>query len=154
MENFARRESEFLRLCRVKLGMDDFYTVKVIGRGAFGQVRLVQKKDTGKVFAMKSLRKADMMKRDQLAHVKAERDLLVESTHSEWIVQLYYSFQDSENLYLIMEFLQGGDLMTMLIKYDTFSEDVTRFYMAECVEAISFVHSMGFVHRDIKVLLT
>jgi protein-serine/threonine kinase len=85
----------------------------------------------------------------QLAHVRAERDVLAES-NSPWVVQLYYSFQDSNYLYLLMEFLPGGDLMTMLIKYDTFSEDVTRFYMAECVLAIEAVHKLGFIHRDIK----
>ncbi|KAJ3040456.1 Serine/threonine-protein kinase [Rhizophlyctis rosea] len=146
----GRKESEFLRLRRVRMGVDDFQTVKVIGKGAFGEVRLVQKQDTGKIYAMKTLRKADMMKKDQLAHVKAERDVLAESVHTPWVVQLYYSFQDPTYLYLIMEFLPGGDLMTMLIKYDTFSEDVTRFYMAECVCAISAVHDLGFVHRDIK----
>ena len=82
----------------------------------------------------------------QLAHVKAERDVLAES-ESPWVVQLYYSFQDPQYLYLIMEFLPGGDLMTMLIKYDTFSEDVTRFYIAECVLAIEDIHKMGFIHR-------
>jgi protein-serine/threonine kinase len=84
--------------------------------------------------------------RAQLAHVRAERDVLAES-NSPWVVQLFYSFQDPAYLYLIMEFLPGGDLMTMLIKYDTFSEDVTRFYMAECVMAIEAVHSLGFIHR-------
>ena len=82
----------------------------------------------------------------QLAHVRAERDVLAES-NSPWVVQLFYSFQDSSYLYLIMEFLPGGDLMTMLIKYDTFSEDVTRFYIAECVLAIEAVHKLGFIHR-------
>ncbi|KAI9017809.1 kinase-like domain-containing protein [Gaertneriomyces semiglobifer] len=147
---YAQRESEFLRLRRVRMGVDDFITVKVIGKGAFGEVRLVQKSDTGKIYAMKTLRKTEMVKKDQLAHVKAERDVLAESVHTPWVVQLYYSFQDPVYLYLIMEFLPGGDLMTMLIKYDTFSEDVTRFYMAECVCAIEAVHSLGYVHRDIK----
>ena len=82
----------------------------------------------------------------KLAHVRAERDVLAES-NSPWVVQLYYSFQDPSYLYLIMEFLPGGDLMTMLIKYDTFSEDVTRFYIAECVLAIEAVHKLGFIHR-------
>lgn len=82
----------------------------------------------------------------QLAHVRAERDVLAES-NSPWVVQLFYSFQDPAYLYLIMEFLPGGDLMTMLIKYDTFSEDVTRFYIAECVLAIEAVHKLGFIHR-------
>ncbi|CAM0139213.1 Serine/threonine-protein kinase [Umbelopsis sp. WA50703] len=149
LQALGRKESDFLKLRRTRLTLSDFITIKVIGKGAFGEVRLVQKADSGKIYAMKTLRKADMMQKDQLAHVKAERDVLAES-NSPWIVQLYYSFQDSQYLYLIMEFLPGGDLMTMLIQYDTFSEDVTRFYMAECVLAIEFVHKMGFVHRDIK----
>ncbi|KAF8640000.1 hypothetical protein AX17_001246 [Amanita inopinata Kibby_2008] len=149
LQQLGRKESTFLRLKRTKLGLDDFRTVKVIGKGAFGEVRLVQKKDTGKIYAMKTLNKVEMLKKDQLAHVRAERDVLAESD-SHWVVQLYYSFQDPTFLYLIMEFLPGGDLMTMLIKYDTFSEDVTRFYMAECVLAIEAVHKLGFIHRDIK----
>ncbi|KAJ3012102.1 Serine/threonine-protein kinase [Thoreauomyces humboldtii] len=147
---YGQRESEFLRLRRVRMSVQDFTTVKVIGKGAFGEVRLVQKADTGKIYAMKTLRKTEMMKKDQLAHVKAERDVLAESVNTPWVVQLYYSFQDAVFLYLIMEFLPGGDLMTMLIKYDTFSEDVTRFYMAECVSSIDAVHRLGYVHRDIK----
>uniref|UniRef100_A0A0W0FJV5 non-specific serine/threonine protein kinase n=1 Tax=Moniliophthora roreri TaxID=221103 RepID=A0A0W0FJV5_MONRR len=149
LQQLGRKESTYLRLRRTKLGLDDFKTVKVIGKGAFGEVRLVQKTDTGKIYAMKTLKKDEMLKKDQLAHVRAERDVLAES-NSPWVVQLFYSFQDPSYLYLIMEFLPGGDLMTMLIKYDTFSEDVTRFYMAECVLAIEAVHKLGFIHRDIK----
>lgn len=145
----GKQESSFLRLRRMRLCADDFLTVKVIGKGAFGEVRLVQKKDTGKIYAMKTLLKSEMFKKDQLAHVKSERDVLADSD-SPWVVNLYYSFQDAVYLYLIMEFLPGGDLMTMLIKYEIFSEDVTRFYMAECVLAIEAVHKLGFIHRDIK----
>ncbi|PKI83104.1 Serine/threonine-protein kinase [Malassezia vespertilionis] len=145
----GRRESSFLRLRRTRLGLADFRTVKVIGKGSFGEVRVVQKVDTGKIYAMKTLRKSEMLKKDQLAHVRAERDVLAES-NSPWIVQLYYSFQDTAYLYLLMEFLPGGDLMTMLIKYDTFSEDVTRFYIAECVLALESIHILGFIHRDVK----
>ncbi|RDB22790.1 Serine/threonine-protein kinase CBK1 [Hypsizygus marmoreus] len=149
LQQLGKKESTYLRLRRTKLGLDDFRTVKVIGKGAFGEVRLVQKTDTGKIYAMKTLKKEEMLKKDQLAHVRAERDVLAESD-SPWVVQLFYSFQDPSYLYLIMEFLPGGDLMTMLIKYDTFSEDVTRFYIAECVLAIEAVHKLGFIHRDIK----
>lgn len=78
--------------------------------------------------------------------MRAERDILAESD-SQWVVKLYTTFQDSTFLYMLMEFLPGGDLMTMLIKYDTFSEDITRFYMAELVLAIEAVHKMGFIHR-------
>ncbi|ODV88698.1 hypothetical protein CANCADRAFT_28758 [Tortispora caseinolytica NRRL Y-17796] len=149
LASLGKKESAFLRLRRTRLSLDDFQTVKVIGKGAFGEVRLVQKKDTGKIYAMKTLLKSEMYNKEQLAHVKAERDVLA-GADSPWVVSLYYSFQDSQYLYLIMEFLPGGDLMTMLINYDVFSEDVTRFYMAECVLAIEAIHKQGFIHRDIK----
>ncbi|EGV62148.1 Serine/threonine-protein kinase CBK1 [Yamadazyma tenuis ATCC 10573] len=149
LHSLGRKESQFLRLRRTKLSLEDFTTVKVIGKGAFGEVRLVQKRDTGKIYAMKTLLKSEMYKKDQLAHVKAERDVLAGSD-SPWVVSLYYSFQDSQYLYLIMEFLPGGDLMTMLIRWQVFTEDITRFYMAECVLAIEAIHKLGFIHRDIK----
>lgn len=149
LQNLGKKESQFLRLRRTKLSLEDFTTVKVIGKGAFGEVRLVQKKDTGKIYAMKTLLKSEMYKKDQLAHVKAERDVLAGSD-SPWVVSLYYSFQDTQYLYLIMEFLPGGDLMTMLIRWQIFTEDITRFYMAECVLAIEAIHKLGFIHRDIK----
>ncbi|KAL1678542.1 kinase-like domain-containing protein [Schizophyllum commune] len=149
LQQLGKKESTFLRMKRTKLGVDDFRTVKVIGKGAFGEVRLVQKRDTGKIYAMKSLNKQAMLQKDQLAHVRAERDVLAQS-NSPWVVELFYSFQDPLYLYLVMEFLPGGDLMTMLIKYDTFSEDVTRFYIGQCVLAIEAVHKLGFIHRDIK----
>ncbi|KAI8883124.1 kinase-like protein [Backusella circina FSU 941] len=149
IQSFGKKESQYLRLRRCRIGSDDFSTIKVIGKGAFGEVRLVQAFDTGKIYAMKILRKSEMLRKDQLAHVKAERDILAES-NSPWIVQLYFSFQDPTYLYLIMEFLPGGDLMTMLIKYDTFSEPVTQFYIGEIVLALETIHKLGFVHRDIK----
>lgn len=149
LAQLGRRETNFLRLRRTRLGLSDFRPVKVIGKGSFGEVRVVQKVDTGKIYAMKTLRKSEMFKKDQLAHVRAERDVLAES-NTPWVVQLYYSFQDAAYLYLLMEFLPGGDLMTMLIKYDTFSEDVTRFYIAECVLALEGIHQLGFIHRDVK----
>ena len=106
-QQHAQKETEFLRLKRSRLGVEDFEALKVIGRGAFGEVRLVQKKDTGHVYAMKILRKADMLEREQVAHVRAERDILVEADH-QWVVKMFYSFQDPINLYLVMEFLPGG----------------------------------------------
>lgn len=145
----AVKETEFLRLKRSRLGVEDFEPLKVIGRGAFGEVRLVQKKDTGHVYAMKILRKADMLEKEQVAHVRAERDILVEADH-QWVVKMYYSFQDPINLYLIMEFLPGGDMMTLLMKKDTLSEDCTQFYITETALALESIHKLGFIHRDIK----
>ncbi|TKC38010.1 hypothetical protein EI555_013018, partial [Monodon monoceros] len=145
----ARKETEFLRLKRTRLGLEDFESLKVIGRGAFGEVRLVQKKDTGHVYAMKILRKADMLEKEQVGHIRAERDILVEAD-SLWVVKMFYSFQDKLNLYLIMEFLPGGDMMTLLMKKDTLTEEETQFYAAETVLAIDSIHQLGFIHRDIK----
>ncbi|XP_028414157.1 serine/threonine-protein kinase tricorner-like [Dendronephthya gigantea] len=145
----AQKETEFLRLKRSRLGVDDFDSLKVIGRGAFGEVRLVQKKDTGHVYAMKILRKADMLEKEQVAHVRAERDVLAEA-ENPWVVKMYFSFQDAQFLYLVMEFLPGGDLMTMLMKRDTFTEEEARMYIAESVLAIDSIHTLGFIHRDIK----
>lgn len=85
-------------------------------------------------------------KKDQLAHVRSERDVLAEAD-SPWVVKLHTTFQDATFLYMLMEYLPGGDLMTMLIKYEIFSEDITRFYMAEITLAIEAVHKLGFIHR-------
>ncbi|KAF2661449.1 kinase-like protein [Lophiostoma macrostomum CBS 122681] len=149
-ENQMRKaETEFLRFLRTKEKPENFATLKIIGKGAFGEVKLVQRKHDGKVYALKSLVKTEMMKKEQLAHVRAERDILAESD-SPWVVKLHTTFQDSTFLYMLMEFLPGGDLMTMLIKYEIFTEDITRFYMAEITLAIEAVHKLGFIHRDIK----
>ena len=143
------KETEFLRLKRSKLGAADFEAIKVIGKGAFGEVRLVQKVDTGHIYAMKVLRKSEMVSKEQVGHVRAERDALVEADH-QWVVKMFFSFQDPTNLYLVMEFLPGGDLMTLLMKEDTLSEEVAQFYMAETALAIEYIHSLNFIHRDIK----
>ncbi|KAH8808333.1 kinase-like domain-containing protein [Xylogone sp. PMI_703] len=147
--NAGKQEGKYLRFLRTKDRPENYNTIKIIGKGAFGEVKLVQKKADGKVYAMKSLIKTEMFKKDQLAHVRAERDILAESD-SPWVVKLYTTFQDQDFLYMLMEFLPGGDLMTMLIKYEIFSEDITRFYIAEIVLAIEAVHKLGFIHRDIK----
>ncbi|KAH8650062.1 serine/threonine protein kinase, AGC family COT1 [Xylariales sp. PMI_506] len=148
-QNGGKKEGRYLRFLRTKDKPENYTTVKIIGKGAFGEVKLVQKKADGQVYAMKSLIKTEMFKKDQLAHVRAERDILAESD-SPWVVKLFTTFQDASFLYMLMEFLPGGDLMTMLIKYEIFSEDITRFYIAEIVLAIEAVHKLGFIHRDIK----
>ncbi|KAK8924717.1 Serine/threonine-protein kinase cot-1 [Metarhizium anisopliae] len=145
----GRKEGQYLRFLRTKDKPENYQTIKVIGRGAFGEVKLVQKKANGQVYAMKSLIKTEMLQRDQLAHVRSERDILAEA-ESPWVVKLFTTFQDAYFLYMLMEYLPGGDLMAMLIKYEIFSEDITRFYMAECILAIEAVHKLGFIHRDIK----
>ncbi|KAG5613089.1 hypothetical protein H5410_024370 [Solanum commersonii] len=182
LRNLEKRETEYMRLQRHKVGIDDFEQLTVIGKGAFGEkvrfsirgllpcvrrihdtanvrmdideadfsrVRLCRFKSTGEIFAMKKLKKSDMLSRGQVEHVRSERNLLVE-VDSRCIVKLFYSFQDSDFLYLIMEYLPGGDIMTLLMREDVLSENVARFYIAESILAIQSIHQHNYVHRDIK----
>jgi serine/threonine protein kinase len=136
------------------------------------QVRVVRKKDTQEVFAMKIMKKSEMIKKNQVQHIRAERDLL-SLADNPYVVKLMFSFQvrlllllvafssssliagwggfcyvqDDLNLYLVMEYLQGGDLMTILIKYDVLTEEQTRFFIAETALAIKSVHDLNYVHR-------
>lgn len=145
----SQKESNYIRLKRAKMDKSMFTKIKPIGVGAFGEVTLVKKIDTSHLYAMKTLRKADVLKRNQVAHVKAERDILAEADN-EWVVKLYYSFQDKDNLYFVMDYIPGGDLMSLLIKLGIFEEALARFYIAELTCAVESVHKMGFIHRDIK----
>ncbi|KAL2323416.1 hypothetical protein Fmac_027795 [Flemingia macrophylla] len=144
-----KKETEYMRLQRHKMGVDDFESLTMIGKGAFGEVRVCREKTSGHVYAMKKLKKSEMLRRGQVEHVKAERNLLAE-VDSNCIVKLYCSFQDEEYLYLIMEYLPGGDMMTLLMRKDTLTEDEARFYVGETVLAIESIHKHNYIHRDIK----
>lgn len=148
-QTLFQKETNYNRLKRTKMDISMFDKISKIGTGAFGEVWLVRKIDTNMLYAMKILRKSEVLKRNQVAHVKAERDILAEADN-EWVVKLYYSFQDNKFLYFVMDYIPGGDLMNLLIKFGIFPEDLARFYIAELVLAIESVHNMGFVHRDIK----
>ena len=144
-----QKETNYIRLKRSKMDPSMFTKLQVIGVGAFGEVRLTKHVQSGSLYAMKILKKSEVLKRNQVAHVKAERDILAEADN-EWVVKLFYSFQDTDNLYFVMEYVPGGDLMSLLIKRGFFPEEMARFYVAELVLAIESVHRMGFIHRDIK----
>ncbi|CAJ0573788.1 unnamed protein product, partial [Mesorhabditis spiculigera] len=144
-----QKENRYMRLKRQKMSTKMFEVLKEIGVGAFGRVALVKKKDTEQVYAMKTLRKSDVIKKQQASHVKAERDILAEA-NSPWIVKLFFSFQDERCLYFIMEYVPGGDMMGMLITMGIFPEKLARFYTAELTCALEYVHSLKFIHRDIK----
>lgn len=150
-------EIKIAKETRKRLCPSDFESLAVIGRGAFGEVRLVRRRgkpedpNTGRIFALKSMKKEMMVVKNQVHHVKAERDVLATAdTSNRWLTVLHYSFFDSTHLYMAMEYMPGGDLMSLLIKEDTFPEHVTRFFMAEAAQAISSVHALGYIHRDIK----
>ncbi|KAM6970792.1 serine/threonine-protein kinase LATS2 [Aplochiton taeniatus] len=144
-----QKESNYNRLRRAKMDKSMFIKIKTLGIGAFGEVCLTRKVDTGALYAMKTLRKKDVLNRNQVAHVKAERDILAEADN-EWVVRLYYSFQDRDSLYFVMDYIPGGDMMSLLIRMGIFPEPLARFYVAELTLAIESVHKMGFIHRDIK----
>ncbi|XP_049320068.1 serine/threonine-protein kinase MRCK alpha isoform X5 [Astyanax mexicanus] len=135
---------------QMRLHREDFEILKVIGRGAFGEVAVVKVKNSDKVFAMKILNKWEMLKRAETACFREERDVLVNGD-SQWITTLHYAFQDDNFLYLVMDYYVGGDLLTLLSKFeDRLPEDMSRFYLAEMVLAIDSVHQLHYVHRDIK----
>ncbi|XP_026085924.1 serine/threonine-protein kinase MRCK alpha-like isoform X6 [Carassius auratus] len=135
---------------QMRLHKEDFEILKVIGRGAFGEVAVVKVKSSDKVFAMKILNKWEMLKRAETACFREERDVLVNGD-CQWITRLHYAFQDDNFLYLVMDYYVGGDLLTLLSKFeDRLPEDMARFYLAEMVLAIDSVHQLHYVHRDIK----
>ncbi|KAG9351401.1 hypothetical protein JZ751_022651 [Albula glossodonta] len=124
---------------------------KVLGQGSFGKVFLVRKKtgpDAGQLYAMKVLRKATLKVRDRV-RTKMERDILVEVNHP-FIVKLHYAFQTEGKLYLILDFLRGGDLFTRLSKEVMFTEEDVKFYLAELALALDHLHSLGIIYRDLK----
>ncbi|NWS57864.1 MRCKA kinase, partial [Chunga burmeisteri] len=135
---------------QMRLHKEDFEILKVIGRGAFGEVAVVKLKNADKVFAMKILNKWEMLKRAETACFREERDVLVNGDN-QWITTLHYAFQDENYLYLVMDYYVGGDLLTLLSKFeDRLPEDMARFYLAEMVIAVDSVHQLHYVHRDIK----
>lgn len=132
-----------------RYNVTDFKIVKTIGKGAFGEVRVVVEKESEAVYALKMMSKKEMIAKKQVSHIQAERNLLA-AADNEWLVKMHFSFQDNTWLYLVMEYCAGGDLMTILMRDDILSEPQTRFYMSELAQAIKSVHDLKFVHRDLK----
>ncbi|KAL9980422.1 hypothetical protein ACROYT_G009010 [Oculina patagonica] len=149
VENFLQRyekPSKIIEDCR--MNANDFQVVKVIGRGAFGEVQLVRHRASKKVYAMKLLSKFEMIKRSDSAFFWEEREIMAHTT-SPWIVKLHFAFQDAKNLYMVMDYMAGGDLVNLMSNYDI-PEKWAKFYGAEVVLALDAIHSMGFIHRDVK----
>ncbi|KAK1433775.1 hypothetical protein QVD17_10692 [Tagetes erecta] len=137
-----------------KIGPGDFEIMRVIGKGSFGKVFQVRRKDKRSmnddgIYAMKVMRKDTIIKNNHVDYMKAERDILTKVVHP-FIVQLRYSFQTKTKLYLILDFINGGHLFFHLYRQGIFSEDQARVYTAEIVSAVSHLHERGIVHRDLK----
>uniref|UniRef100_A0A0G4G779 non-specific serine/threonine protein kinase n=1 Tax=Chromera velia CCMP2878 TaxID=1169474 RepID=A0A0G4G779_9ALVE len=150
MEEYGREQAEYLRASRKRETTEDYEPLKILGQGAFGVVRLVRRRADGAVLALKQMPKKLMQNKNQRNRVLAERSALSSLDNAPGVVSLYSTFQDGDNLYLAMEYLPGGDFMSHLIRLDILTEDVTRFYIAELVQAVDEVHKRGYVHRDIK----
>uniref|UniRef100_A0A8C8DU79 Rho-associated protein kinase 2 n=1 Tax=Oryzias sinensis TaxID=183150 RepID=A0A8C8DU79_9TELE len=149
IETFLNRCKCFYKELRdLQMKSEDFEKVKVIGRGAFGEVQLVRHKASQKVYAMKLLSKFEMIKRSDSAFFWEERGIMA-FANSPWVVQLCCAFQDEHYLYMVMEYMPGGDLVNLTSTYDV-PEKWAKFYTAEVVMALDAIHSMGFIHRDVK----
>ncbi|XP_028035269.1 citron Rho-interacting kinase-like [Bombyx mandarina] len=141
--------STLAELRRTRVCISDFEVVQTIGRGYFGEVNMVREKQSGDVYALKTLRKEQSRKR-AIACTEDERDVLA-STTSPWIPRLQYAFQDSNNLYLVMELCSGGDLAGLMSRRNhPLSERDAAFYIAEVAHALKALHGMGYIHRDVK----
>jgi len=132
-----------------KVTKDDFELLNVIGKGSFGKVMQVKKKDDGKIYAMKVLRKEAIIARKQVTHTRAEKSILQKIQHP-FIVRLHFAFQTKDKLYMILDYINGGELFYHLKKEGRFPENRVRFYAAEIVCAMAHLHSLQIVYRDLK----
>jgi len=143
------QESEELRKTRQKQTIRDYESLTVIGRGAFGEVHVCRVIKTGEIVAIKKIKKDLLAKKNQIIHVRNEQ-LFMSKVKSPWIVDLKASFQEDDFLYLVMEFLPGGDFMNLLIEKDKLTEEEAKFYIAELIMAVESIHKLDCIHRDIK----
>ncbi|KFK27959.1 hypothetical protein AALP_AA8G453600 [Arabis alpina] len=132
-----------------RTSIEDFEIIKPISRGAFGRVFLARKRATGDLFAIKVLKKSDMIRKNAVESILAERNILI-SIRNPFVVRFFYSFTCRENLYLVMEYLNGGDLFSLLRNLGCLDEDMARIYIAEVVLALEYLHSVPIIHRDLK----
>ena len=136
-------------LAQSPISIDDFNLLKVVGRGSFGKVYMAKRKSDGRIFAIKTLKKDFIIRNNQVSNTKIERDIMQQVSHP-FVVKLHYSFQTSETLYFVTDFLNGGELFFHLCNEIRFSEDRARFYAAEIVLALQHLHANGIIYRDLK----
>ena len=148
-QEILSQEAAKYRKLREKQTIRDYNSIAIIGRGAFGEVHVCCEKKTGQIVAVKKIRKDVLMMKNQVIHTRNEQ-LFMSKVKSPWIVELKASFQEDDFLYLVMEYLPGGDFMNLLIKKDILTEEEARFYLAELILAIESIHKLDCIHRDIK----
>ncbi|CAB1120572.1 unnamed protein product [Ectocarpus sp. CCAP 1310/34] len=129
--------------------IDDFSSLRVLGKGSYGKVVLVRRKNTGVLYAMKILKKGDVVRKRQVERTKIERRVLGNVEHP-FLMRLHYAFQTDNKLYLVLDYCSGGELFFHLSRYKRFPEGVVRFYAAELVLALKHLHDNNIIYRDIK----
>lgn len=132
-----------------KLSIDDFDLLTLVGKGSFGKVMQVRKKDTGRIYAIKTIRKAKIITRSEVTHTLAERSVLAQ-INNPFIVPLKFSFQSPEKLYFVLAFVNGGELFYHLSKEGRFDINRSRFYTAELLCALECLHGFNVIYRDLK----
>eukprot|EP01089_Gocevia_fonbrunei_P011873 TRINITY_DN2643_c0_g2_i1.p1 TRINITY_DN2643_c0_g2~~TRINITY_DN2643_c0_g2_i1.p1 ORF type:complete len:486 (-),score=93.64 TRINITY_DN2643_c0_g2_i1:70-1527(-) len=132
-----------------RIDESDFIKLKVIGRGSFGKVFKVQKQGSNEVYAMKVLNKTDVAERNEVTHARAENSIL-RKLDCPFLVRMHFAFQNEEKLFFVMDFVNGGELFFHLQKEGKFAEDRVRFYVAEIVLGLEYLHSKGIIYRDLK----
>ncbi len=132
--------------------IDDFEFIKPISSGAFGNVYLCRRKrrNNDEIFAVKVINKSLITRKNLAEQVICERDALAVSRKSPFVVKLFYSLQCKEQIYLIMEYMIGGDLKSLIYKMFFFEEKMAIFYSSEIALALNYLHQNGIIHRDIK----
>ncbi|KAI1409747.1 hypothetical protein F5Y13DRAFT_203159 [Hypoxylon sp. FL1857] len=128
----------------------DFEIIKPISKGAFGSVYLSKKKSTGEYFAIKVLKKADMVAKNQVTNVKAERAIMMWQGESDFVAKLYWTFSSKDYLYLVMEYLNGGDCASLIKVLGGLPEDWVKKYLGEVILGVEHLHDRGIIHRDLK----
>jgi serine/threonine protein kinase len=129
--------------------IEDFEVLKRVSSGAYGKVYLCRKRTTGDVYAVKVIRKKDLVYKNMISQAMAERDALIQ-TDNPFIVKLYYTFASARHLYIVTEYAVGGDLYSLLRQLGRLGEDHCRQYAAEIVLALEYCHARGIIHRDLK----
>ncbi|KAI0462500.1 cAMP-dependent protein kinase catalytic subunit [Komagataella kurtzmanii] len=149
-------EQPSIRVTKDKYNINDFRLVRTLGTGSFGRVHLVRSVHNGRYYAMKVLRKRQVAKAKQIEHTNDERKILAMVQHP-FITRMWGTFQDSKSIFLVMEYIEGGELFSLLRKSKTFPNQVAKFYAAEAFLALEYLHSHNIIYRDLKpenILLT
>lgn len=144
MEKESQASSNEATVC-----LADFDLLAVLGRGGFGKVMQVRHRQTNIVYAMKILKKSELRRRKQVERTNTERSILA-NVHHPFIVSLHFAFQNSQKLYMVMDFVQGGDFFTLMRKFRRMPEDWVRIYIGEIALALQHLHDMDVVYRDLK----